>query len=57
MNVQFLQHPLQWWNGLGASDRLALTAVIAGFLTVLVATFVGLRHWWRGWRQDQDDAE
>jgi hypothetical protein len=53
----FLQHPMQWWNGLGTSDRLALVAVVLGILTVLVATWIGLRRWWRGWSKDQDDSE
>lgn len=57
MDSLFFQHPLQWWHGLGTSERLALIAVILGVLTVLVATGVGLRRWWRGWSQDRDESE
>jgi hypothetical protein len=57
MDLLFLHHPVQWWMGLGTSDQLALIAVTVGFLMVLVATWMGLRRWWRGWTQNQNDDE
>lgn len=57
MDLLFLQHPVQWWNRLGTSDQLALIAVTIGMLTVLVATLVGVRRWWRGESQNQNDDE
>ncbi len=53
----FLQHPVLWWNGLDLSARVALLAVLVGACTVGVALWLGVRRWWRSWKQDpaEDD--
>jgi hypothetical protein len=53
MNSLLFQHPGQWWNSLGPEERLALIAVGLGLLTVIVATWVGLRRWWQRWKKEQ----
>jgi len=57
MDPSFLQHPVQWWSGLSLSARVALFAVVFGLSTVLVATWMGVRRWWRRWKEDANDEE
>ena len=55
MDSFFLQHPLRWWAGLDLEARVALLAVLFGLCIVLVATWLGVRRWWRHWKQEPDD--
>jgi hypothetical protein len=53
MNSLLFQHPVEWWNTLSSEGRLALVAVALGLLTIILATWVGLRRWWQRWKREQ----
>jgi hypothetical protein len=46
------EHPVLWWNGLRADDRLAVLAVAVGACIVIIATWIGVRRWWQRWKQE-----
>jgi hypothetical protein len=55
MVAELTQHAAQWWNELGESGRLALTAVAAGACVVIATTWMGVRTWWQRWKQERTD--